>query len=83
MNKKELAGLISARTGKTDVETLETISTMLDVINETIKEGHQIYLRGFGRFYLKKVKEKKARDIGRNIQVIIPEHDKIAFNSYL
>jgi DNA-binding protein HU-beta len=44
-----------------------------------MKEGNNIYLRGFGSFINKKRNKKLARDLSKNTAIIIEEHYIPAF----
>ena len=41
---------------------------------ETMENGENVYLRGFGSFIVKKRAEKTGRNISKNTTLIIPEH---------
>ena len=48
-------------------------------VKESLADGENVYLRGFGSFILKKRAEKTARNISKNTTIIIPEHNIPAF----
>ncbi|MFW6100110.1 MAG: HU family DNA-binding protein [Bacteroidota bacterium] len=74
MRKAELVDEIFK---KTDVEK-KTVQEIVEAFMETVKEsmigGEDVYLRGFGSFIVKKRAQKKARDISKNKEIVIPEH---------
>jgi len=43
-------------------------------IKNSLSEGQNVYLRGFGSFVVKKRAEKTGRNISKNTTIIIPEH---------
>ena len=45
----------------------------------SLADEKNVYLRGFGSFILKKRAQKTARNISKNITMIIPEHNIPAF----
>ena len=45
-----------------------------------LSNGENVYLRGFGSFVVKYRAEKVARNINKNISVVVPAHDVPAFN---
>lgn len=51
----------------------------MDTVSDSLVEGKNVYLRGFGSFIVKKRAEKTARNISRNTTIIIPEHFIPAF----
>ncbi|MCM8785099.1 MAG: integration host factor subunit beta [Candidatus Omnitrophica bacterium] len=79
MVKKDIVERISEETGlnKTIVKTV--IEEFLNLIKESFENKERIELRGFGVFYFKKMKSKKARNPKTGEEVIIPERMKIYF----
>lgn len=74
MTKAEVIAAISEKTGldKTDVST--SIESFFTVIKNTMHDGENIYVRGFGSFVNKKRARKLARNISKNTAIIIEEH---------
>ena len=51
----------------------------MNVIKESLSNGENVYLRGFGSFIIKKRAEKTGRNISKNTTIIIPAHNIPAF----
>ena len=66
------------KTGKDDVGQLSRLIE-ISVTKEDMIDGNDVFLRGFGSFILKKRAEKTARNISKNVTIIIPEHNIPAF----
>ena len=49
------------------------------VIKDSMANGENVYLRGFGTFELKQRAEKTARNISKNTTIIVPAHAIPAF----
>jgi len=79
MRKAELISRISERTGIPKVDVLVSLENMFKIIKETLGEGENIYIRGFGSFITKKRAAKIGRNIKKNVAVEIPEHYIPAF----
>ncbi len=79
MTKADLINEISKKTGIEKVVVKETLETFMDVVKNSLLNQENVYLRGFGSFILKKRAEKKARNISKNISIIVPEHFIPAF----
>jgi len=62
MNKKQLISAISCQLDIADAEAQRFVETFQSVITETLSDGGEVSLIGFGRFHTKK---QRAR-IGRN-----------------
>jgi DNA-binding protein HU-beta len=74
VTKAEIIAEIADKTGidKADVST--TVEAFFDVVKESMAEGHNIYVRGFGSFINKKRARKVARNISQNTAIVIDEH---------
>jgi DNA-binding protein HU-beta len=79
MRKADLITRISDKTGIPKVDVMVTLETMFKEIKESLIEGENIYVRGFGSFITKKRAAKIGRNIKKNIAVEIPEHYIPAF----
>lgn len=79
MTKAEVVAAIAEKTGIEKVTILATVETMMEVIKDSMVEGNNVYLRGFGSFIIKRRAEKTARNITRNTSIIVPAHNIPAF----
>lgn len=79
MRKADLVNQISEKTGIPKVDVLVTIETLFKQVKDTLTEGENIYIRGFGSFVTKKRAAKIGRNIKKNVAVHIPEHYIPAF----
>ena len=61
------------------VNIQETIEEFMNVLKGSLKDGENVYLRGFGSFIIKKRAEKTGRNISKNTTIIIPAHNIPAF----
>lgn len=79
MTKAELVAEISTKTGIEKTIVLQTVEASMKVIKNTMTEGENVYLRGFGSFIVKRRAQKLGRIISKNTTIIIPEHNIPAF----
>lgn len=79
MTKAEIVNDISKKTGIDKATVLTTVEAFMSSVKGSIENGENVYLRGFGRFILKKRAKKTARNISKNTTIIIPEHNIPAF----
>ena len=79
MRKADLINNIAEKTGIPKVDVLVTLETMFKEVKDTLSQGENIYIRGFGSFIPKKRAAKVGRNIKKNIAVDIPEHYIPAF----
>ena len=79
MTKAELVTNISSHTGLEEPAVLKMLEALMKIIRESLVEGENVYLRGFGSFILKRRAKKTGRNISLNTFVSIPEHYIPAF----
>ena len=79
MTKAEIVADIASKTGIEKVAIQATIESFMDVIKDSLANGDNVYLRGFGSFIVKKRAEKTGRNISKNETIIIPAHNIPAF----
>jgi len=74
VTKADVIAEISEKTGieKADVST--TVEAFFSVVKDSLAEGENIYVRGFGSFINKKRAKKVARNISKNTAIIIDAH---------
>lgn len=74
MTKAEIITEISNKTGIEKLDVQEAIEAFFKVVKNSMINGENVYVRGFGSFVVKKRAEKTARNISKNTAIIIPEH---------
>ena len=79
MTKAHVVTEISEKTGIEKVIVRETVEAFMRSIKNSLIEGKNVYLRGFGSFIVKKRAKKTGRIISKNTTIIIPEHFIPAF----
>lgn len=74
MTKADVIAQIADKTGidKSDVTT--TVEALFTVVKDSMAEGENIYVRGFGSFVNRKRAKKIARNISKNTAIVIDEH---------
>lgn len=80
MTKQELATRLAETANLQKSEALRAVEGMIEVMSEAFAHKDSIFLRGFGTYKIVTRKEKKARDIGRAKEVMIPEHLTVKFS---
>jgi DNA-binding protein HU-beta len=79
MTKADIVREISKSTGIDRQTVLTSVESFMELVKDTLANGENIYLRGFGSFVVKKRAQKTARNISRNTTIIIPEHNIPSF----
>jgi DNA-binding protein HU-beta len=74
MTKAELVSELALTTGY-DKKTVSAIfEAFMANVKNNLKNGENVYLRGFGTFTTKTRKAKVARNITQQTSVFVPEH---------
>ena len=74
MTKAEIVTEIASKTGIEKVAVQAVVESFMETVKDTMVDGENVYLRGFGSFITKKRAAKKARNISQNTTIIIEEH---------
>ena len=79
MRKADLVNTISEKTGVPKVDVLVTLEMFFKEVKNSLSEGENVYIRGFGSYIVKKRAKKIGRHIKKNEAIEIPEHYIPAF----
>lgn len=73
MTKADIVDVIASSTGLTKVETEAVVNGFMETVQDAMKRGETIELRGFGSFKVVKRAQRVARNPKTNEEVIVPE----------
>ena len=79
MTKADIVNEISKSTGIDKATVLETVEKFMEAVKDSLANGENVYLRGFGSFIIRTRSQKTARNISKSTTIIIPEHNIPAF----
>ena len=74
MTKAQIINDIAKKTGMEKVAVGAVVEAFMKTVKDTMIDGENVYLRGFGTFVVRKRAEKTGRNITLNTSVIIPAH---------
>lgn len=74
MRKADIIASISEKTGVPKVDVLVSLEAFFKEVKDSLEEGENVYIRGFGSFVAKKRAKKVGRNIKKNVAIEIPEH---------
>ena len=74
MTKAEVVQQIADKTGIDKADVYTTVEAFFSVVKNSMSDGENIYIRGFGSFINKKRARKVGRNISKNTAMIIDEH---------
>lgn len=75
MTKADIVAEISKQTGIDKAAVLAIVEKFMETVKDSLANGENVYLRGFGSFTVKTRAAKTARNITKNTSIIIPEHN--------
>jgi len=79
VTKADIISIISDKTGIDKSDVSASIEAFFTVVKNSMSDGNNIYVRGFGSFINKKRAKKIARNISKNTAIVIDEHFIPAF----
>jgi len=74
VTKADIISRIAEQTGIDKADVAITVEAFFSVIKNSLAEGDNVYVRGFGSFINKKRAKKIARNISKNTAIVIEEH---------
>ena len=79
MTKADIVSRISEKLGMEKGDVQATVESFMEEVKNSLENGDNVYLRGFGSFIIKKRAEKTGRNISKNTTIKIPAHNIPAF----
>jgi len=79
MTKAEIVANIAEKSGIEKADVLATVEAFMAEVKDSLEQGDNVYLRGFGSFIIKTRAEKTGRNISKNTTIKIPAHNIPAF----
>ena len=81
MSRSEIIKQLKIKNPKLNIIELEKVlDSFAESIEKALREGRNIELRGFGTFFVKKIKEKhSARNPKTGEIIYVPEKNKVRF----
>ena len=79
MRKIEVTAAITEKLGVEKIVVQGVVEAFIETIKNSLVNGENVYMRGFGSFIIKKRATKTGRNITKNTTIIIPEHFIPAF----
>jgi DNA-binding protein HU-beta len=79
MTKADIVNEISMSTRVDRATVQKTVEAFMETVSDSLIDGNNVYLRGFGSFIVKERAEKTARNISTNTAIIVPAHNIPSF----
>ena len=75
MTKANIVHDIACKTGIDKLAVEQVVEGFMKIVKMSLAEGENVYLRGFGTFAIKRRADKKARNITKGTEVVVPAHN--------
>lgn len=79
MTKAEIVNEIAKSTGVEKIKVQSVVESFMESVKNSLANGENVYLRGFGSFTVKTRAKKTARNISKNTTITIAAHDFPSF----
>lgn len=79
MTKADIVNEVSKSTGIEKLTVQKAVEAFMETVKDSLVDGKNVSLRGFGSFVVKRRAEKTARNISKNTTIIIPSHNIPSF----
>lgn len=81
MNKKDLAAALSESIGSTKKDATAIVENIIDIMSNTLSNGEDVDLYGFGKFKLAQRKAYTARNPQTGEPIEVPEKRVVSFKA--
>lgn len=81
MTKSDIITVVANECKLSNAQAKEVVDIVFDAIKISLSKGEDVRIKDFGAFKVTTCKEKKARDLSRGTEVVIPEHKKVKFQA--
>ena len=79
MIKNDLIRMVAKNGGFTNEEATDAVKAVLDTLKETIENGEEVELRGFGCFRIREQGPRPGRNPKTREEVMIPARKSVYF----
>ncbi len=79
MTKAGLVDTVYESVGVTKKEASDYVDTVLETIKETLEEGDELKISGFGKFEVRHKGERVGRNPRTGVEIMIPERKVLRF----
>lgn len=81
MTKADLIDAVYEENGLSKRESIKIVETMLDIIKETLENGENVKLSGFGNFNIQNKRARRGRNPQTGEEIIISPRRILSFKS--
>nr|WP_233497034.1 integration host factor subunit alpha [Lujinxingia litoralis] len=79
ITKADIVDSVYEKVGITKKEASDYVDTIFEVMKETLEEGEEIKVSGFGKFEVREKSQRVGRNPRTGIEIVIPERRVLRF----
>jgi integration host factor subunit alpha len=79
LTKAHIVKAVKENNGYTQQKANEKIEIMLELIKRALENGEDVLISGFGKFCVKKKRERRGRNPATGEDMILPERKVVTF----
>ena len=79
LNKAQIIINIKNRNGYTYKKSSETVETIIEIIKRSLASGEDVLISGFGKFCVKKKKERRGRNPATGEDILLRPRKVVRF----
>lgn len=79
LTKAQIIEEISNKDGFTKKKSIEIVETLIDIIKSTLESGDDVLISGFGKFCVKKKKERRGRNPATGDDMMLSARNVVTF----
>lgn len=78
--RQEITRQIASKAGLTQKKSAEVLEATLEAIRESLRQGHEVRLVGFGSFKVRRSAARKGVNPRSGTAIQVPEKDRVRFS---
>jgi integration host factor subunit alpha len=81
LTKADIAQAISQKTHHAKTQSRQIVDTLFEIIRETLENGEDILISGFGKFTVREKQERRGRNPQTGEPIILSPRKAVTFKS--
>ena len=79
LTKAQIVDSVNDQIGFTQRHSFEIVETLLEIIKKTLESGEDVLISGFGKFCVRKKKERRGRNPKTGNDLMLEERKVVVF----
>lgn len=79
LTKADITQEVHNNVGRSKKESAQIVGTLFELIKESLEEGKNVLISGFGKFSIQERRERKGRNPLTGVSIILPAKKVVTF----